>query len=317
VTIEASAPVRICDLGGWTDTWFGGPGRVLNVAIAPGVSVTIRELDAEPGVIVRGVESSSRLVGAAIAMEPPPAGRAFEIVVTPAVPPGSGAGTSAAAAVALLAALAALRDEPWSPHAIARDAHRLEVEHLELESGVQDQLSAALGGIHFIEIDAYPDAEARRLPDWDELGARLSLVFVGHAHDSSSVHREVIDRVAAQPSAAFDRLRDAAVAARDAVVAHDLHAFGAAMIDNTDAQRSLHADLVGVDARRVIELAAGDGALGWKVNGAGGDGGSLTILSASADARRAFEASIVELNPEYRTFPVAISPSGVEVRRTT
>ena len=30
--IESSAPVRICDNGGWTDTWFGGPGRVLNMA---------------------------------------------------------------------------------------------------------------------------------------------------------------------------------------------------------------------------------------------------------------------------------------------
>ena len=39
--IEASVPVRICDIGGWTDTWFGGPGRVLNVAVTPGVEVSI------------------------------------------------------------------------------------------------------------------------------------------------------------------------------------------------------------------------------------------------------------------------------------
>jgi len=40
--IEASVPVRICDNGGWTDTWFGGPGRVLNIAVTPGVDVSIR-----------------------------------------------------------------------------------------------------------------------------------------------------------------------------------------------------------------------------------------------------------------------------------
>ena len=33
--ITASAPVRVCDNGGWTDTWFGGPGRVLNIAVSP------------------------------------------------------------------------------------------------------------------------------------------------------------------------------------------------------------------------------------------------------------------------------------------
>src|ERR1700690_3999574 len=40
--ITASAPVRVCDHGGWTDTWFGGPGRVLNIAVTPGVEVSIR-----------------------------------------------------------------------------------------------------------------------------------------------------------------------------------------------------------------------------------------------------------------------------------
>jgi D-glycero-alpha-D-manno-heptose-7-phosphate kinase len=314
VAIDVSAPVRICDLGGWTDTWFGGPGRVLNVAVRPGVTVSIRELDGEPGVVVLGVESSSRLAGAAIAMSPPPADRAFEIVVHAAVPPGSGAGTSAAAAVALLVALAEVRGDPWSAHEVARDAHRLEIEHLGLESGVQDQLSAAFGGMNFIEIDAYPDAEVQRLPDWDELGARLSLVFVGHAHDSSSVHREVIRHVRSRPSSAFDRLRDAAVAAHDAVLARDLRAFGTAMIDNTEAQRSLHSDLVGVDARRVIVLAASHGALGWKVNGAGGDGGSLTILSPSSKAKGELEAAVVQLDVDYRTFAIAISPTGVEAR---
>ena len=57
-------------------------------------------------------------------------------------------------------------------------------------------------------------------------------------------------------SPVFARLRDAAVAARDAVLAQDLDAFGRAMIANTDAQASLHPELVGVDARRVIEIAA-------------------------------------------------------------
>ena len=41
MAIKASAPVRVCDNGGWTDTWFGGPGRVLNIAVTPGVEVSI------------------------------------------------------------------------------------------------------------------------------------------------------------------------------------------------------------------------------------------------------------------------------------
>ena len=29
--INAVAPIRICDLGGWTDTWFSETGNILNI----------------------------------------------------------------------------------------------------------------------------------------------------------------------------------------------------------------------------------------------------------------------------------------------
>ena len=39
--VVATAPTRICDCGGWTDTWFAGHGAVLHIAIMPGVRVTV------------------------------------------------------------------------------------------------------------------------------------------------------------------------------------------------------------------------------------------------------------------------------------
>ena len=167
-----------------------------------------------------------------------------------AVPAGCGAGTSAAVAVALLGALAAARGEQLSPREVAYAAHRLEVDVLGVESGIQDQLSAAFGGINYLEIEPYPEATVHALPAWEELGSRLTLVFLGRAHDSSQRappgHRE---RRTSGIARSFSRLRDAAVAARDAVLARDLDAFGQAMIANTEAQSSLHAELVGIDAR--------------------------------------------------------------------
>src|SRR4029079_3415169 len=38
-TVTITAPVRICDGGGWTDTWFARRGAVLHIALWPGVSV--------------------------------------------------------------------------------------------------------------------------------------------------------------------------------------------------------------------------------------------------------------------------------------
>jgi len=326
--IEASAPVRICDNGGWTDTWFGGPGRVVNIAVTPGAEVSIRATAGSDPVllsvetfgdrypIVPGASRVSRhpLLEAAIDALPPPAHLAVEVSVRSLVPAGCGAGTSAAVAVALLGGLAAARCQQLSPRDVAYAAHRLEVDVLSVQSGIQDQLSAAFGGINYLEIERYPNATVHSLPVWDELGARLTLVFLGRAHNSSDVHRQVIENVGTHGSEVFSRLRAAAVAARDAVLAADLEAFGQAMIANTEAQDSLHPALVGAAARRVIEIAAAHRALGWKVNGAGGEGGSIAILSTTREAKAAFEARVAALDTRYRVLPIQLSSVGLQVR---
>jgi len=325
--IEASVPVRICDIGGWTDTWFGGPGRVVNVAIRPGLTVAIRRTG-ESGVVRLAVDDEAAsyevvpgsrrearhpLLEAAIDALPPPDALGIAVTVRSSVPPGCGTGTSASVAVGLLGGLAAVRSEQWSPRDLAYAAHRLEVEVLGRESGIQDQLSAAFGGINYLEIDQYPDATVSTLPSWVELSARLTLVFVGHAHDSSAMHDQVIERLAGPASRALPGLRDAATAARDAVLGHDLRAFGQAMIANSQAQERLHPDLIGSDAHRVIEIAAGEQAIGWKVNGAGGDGGSVTLLAQDPERKAALDAAVTRLDPRYRILPVEVAPTGLAV----
>ena len=129
--IKAWAPVRICDNGGWTDSWFGGPGRVLNIAVAPGVEVSIGVVEGPDPVVLDidhfgdrygMVPGSSRagrhpLLEAAIDALPPPMDRPVEVTVRSSVPAGCGAGTSAAVAVALVGGLTILRGERLSPRA--------------------------------------------------------------------------------------------------------------------------------------------------------------------------------------------------------
>jgi D-glycero-alpha-D-manno-heptose-7-phosphate kinase len=141
-------------------------------------------------------------------------------------------------------------------------------------------------------------------------------VFLGQSHSSSKVHERVIaDLQDAGPDAKQLRpLRRTPLRARDALYAGDFVALGRAMIDNTEAQQGLHPELVSASHAAVIEVAKRFDALGWKVNGAGGDGGSVTILGSpqSAANREMLRAITVEV-PGTQSIPIHLSPQGLRV----
>lgn len=299
--MRATVPVRTCDIGGWTDTWFGGPGRVLNIATSPGIEVTVERAEGPP----RG--GRGRLVQAAL--DEYPTGTEVDVRVSSGVPAGSALGTSSAVAVALIGALTALRGEAPTPPGTARAAHRLETEILGEECGLQDQIAAAHGGISYIEVDTYPDAVVESLPGWPALNDLVSTIYLGKPHVSSQMHREIIDR---GDRGALEAMRAAAVSARGAVLSGDLYAFTDAVRLNAQAQQHLHPDVVGRDAVEVIDLARSSGALAWKVNGAGGDGGSLAVIHESPEARAVFEDT-VEKTGRWRVLRLQFSAEGLVV----
>jgi D-glycero-alpha-D-manno-heptose-7-phosphate kinase len=64
----------------------------------------------------------------------------------------------------------------------------------------------------------------------------------------------------------------------------------------------------------VISIAQAHGALGWKVNGAGGSGGSLTLLwGGDSAAKRAMLREIEQENELFRSIPIALSRQGLRV----
>src|SRR5216117_2595047 len=167
--INSVAPIRICDTGGWTDTWFAGHGKIFNIGVAPVVEVQIAvypraaradqitlhaENYGERYAIVPGQPGYTHhpLLEAAVAELPPPEDLAVEITIYSEAPAGCSTGTSASVAVALLGALDCLTPGRLTPHEIAYRAHRVEVERLGLQSGIQDQLCAAYGALNFIEM---------------------------------------------------------------------------------------------------------------------------------------------------------------------
>jgi D-glycero-alpha-D-manno-heptose-7-phosphate kinase len=335
--IQSTAPIRIADAGGWTDTWFAGHGRIFHIAVRPFVEVRLdvrpRIRRDEPMVINAenygeryprrgspGVWDRHPLIEAALEALPIPENLSCELLIRSEAPAGASTGTSAALAVAVLGAVARLTGTPLAPREVAALAHRVEVDRLGWQSGIQDQLCAALGGVNYIEMTAYPEARVTALeaPDdtWADLDRRLALIYLGRAHLSSAVHEAVIASLEQAGGAArvLERLREAADQARDAFVAGDLDALGRALTANTEAQALLHRSAVSDEARRVWHAAHRHGACGWKVNGAGGEGGSVTLLAGpDADDRRRMLHAVTSECPAVRIVPIRISRQGLQV----
>lgn len=357
--VSVTAPVRIADVGGWTDTWFAGHGAVCHIGVGPAVTVHARLWDMPSD--DRPVRVIAPDVGEDFRCGPSPTsgwatpvpGRqpllehavaavasrvdipgTITLRITAEVPPGASLGTSASVVVAVVAALEQVLATPDGSNGpvvltdrdrrrIAETAHRVETVAAGREAGVQDHWAAAFGGAQLIEITDYPtvrrtgirlDAATRTA-----LESRVVTVLVG-SHDSSAVHAEVIASIGdsgdggARRRSLLTQLSGLASEAAATLEAGDLDAWADVLTRSTRAQQRLHPGLVGAGHLEVIELARAHGAQGWKVNGAGGNGGSVTTVFASSEAASRFSGSISATRPDrpVRRFRVA---RGIEARR--
>ena len=86
------------------------------------------------------------------------------------------------------------------------------------------------------------------------------------------------------------------------------------MIENTEMQANLHPALISEDHQMVIDIARKQGAVGWKVNGAGGEGGSVTILSGpNRTAKRTMIRHIEKVETRFKNIPIYLSRFGLRV----
>lgn len=328
IRASASAPTRTADAGGWSDTWFAVHGTVCNVAIDHRAEVTVTARpDPEPTVrvIVHMTGEDYSFVPSA----PPGLHPIIEyaivateirgdvvVDIADSIAGGSGLGTSASVMVALVAALSAVVGESLDAGEIAVLAHAYETATGK-QSGVQDHAAAAWGGISRYDV-RYPSVRHQAIvmpgPARADLSARLHTVYFGAPHASGQLHEQVIARLNDGGGRdEIDLMRQAGASAAQALEMGDLSAYGASLTACNDAISQLHPGLVGGAARGLEAIARRHGARGWKVNGAGGEGGSMAVLGpADAAADAAMLAEIARV-PGWQPVDAAIAADGVRV----
>jgi len=336
--INAVAPTRICDVGGWTDTHFAKFGAVFNIAVYPYVEIQIHSLpiaETEARVVINAenfgdsyslnpgdvIYDKHPLIEAAIKTMKLPDDIALKINIFSYAPPGASMGTSAAVSVALTGALDALTLGRLTPHEVAALAHSIETKELGLECGVQDQLASVHGGINFIEIDKFPHTNVTNLkiPNniWWELEQRLLLTYIGKPHQSSEIHKMVIADLGNEPhnDPRLEQLRQLAYQSKDALYEGDFARLGGIFNENIKVQEALHKNLICDSFKEIISIANDFDAIGCKVNGAGGDGGSVAILTnGDMNKKRELKKALIQRN--FQILPIYLSRRGLRIWKT-
>ncbi|MHA1309589.1 MAG: GHMP family kinase ATP-binding protein [Candidatus Helarchaeota archaeon] len=333
--INSVAPIRICDIGGWTDTWFSEFGKIFNIGVYPyaEVQVEIYSMKENNQIIIQAENFGDRyivdhenmqykhpLIEASIKKMNLPKNLTYQINIFSEAPIGASTGTSSAVSVALIGALNHFNRSNLNLKDIAYTAHYIETKMLNQQSGIQDQICSAFGGINFIDMYKYPYARIHKIklpnPIWWELERRLILIYLGKSHNSSKMHEKVIKELENESpnNRKLNDLRKLALKAVNAIRKGDFNEFGEIMVKNTLAQEQLHHELISKEARKVIEIAKEYGALGYKINGAGGDGGSLTILcNPLSHIKRNMIRSIEDENKIFKNIPIYLSRRGLRV----
>lgn len=325
--INARCPVRVCDIGGWTDTHYYQYGKVTNFAInlyshvrltrnkSDAINIISENLDQDVTIRdYRKIEYDGVLDLLKAAVKRMNVQEGIDIFVRSDAPPGCGTGTSASIAVALVGALAKLQGKNLLPFQAARVAHQIETQELGLESGVQDQYAAAYGGICHMDID-YPGVSLARVSIPPSLAcmleARWVLVYLG-SRKSSEMHIDVIKKYQeGDPDTveAHNTLRDLAEKMVAELQAGNPSGVAEIMNANWAAQQLLHPRITSPAIKHLEKLAIDVGAEGFKVNGAGG-GGSAVVM-AGPGSEYALKKRLLE--EKYIHYPCHLNMSGLQI----
>ncbi|MDA8189433.1 MAG: GHMP kinase [Dehalococcoidales bacterium] len=195
------------------------------------------------------------------------------------VPPGTGLGSSSAVAVAIVKALAMLREQDMSKQEVAEMACRIEIEKLGMPIGKQDQYASAFGGLNTFSFCR--DGTVVREPlglepeTIQNLERRLMLFFTGSAHNSASILQNQRAKSEDDNSvvvASLHRIKSMAEEAKRLLLTGALDEFGWLLHETWQRKRQLAEGVSNPNIDHWYELARASGAIGGKITGAGGGG---------------------------------------------
>jgi D-glycero-alpha-D-manno-heptose-7-phosphate kinase len=208
-------------------------------------------------------------------------------------PAGAGIAGSSALAIAVCGALARFTGASMDAELLLQTAMNVECQTIRVPTGVQDYRPALYGGIAAIELRT--DAIRRVAIDVDprELERRIVLAYTGAPRNSGTNNWEITKRhIDGDPHIfdCFERIRDTAVAMRQALARHDWDEVGRQIATEWENRKRLAPGVSTPTIDRLMARAASAGATAAKVCGAGG--GGCLFCYGPPEHRHSIEAAL-------------------------
>jgi len=325
VIIESSAPTRADLAGGTVDIWplylFHSGAMTVNFALSLRAHVRIATRDDDRLILEsrdRGIrfettldridelarEESLELVSKMVHFFQPEIG--FHLVAHSEAPAGAGISGSSALAIALIGALNKLAGDRYEKRQFIGIAANIETTVIKVPAGLQDYYPAFYGSTSCIHLD--PDGVDREhlAIDEGEIEHRFVICYTGEPRHSGINNWEVFKRHIDRDQevfAIFERIRDAAVQMRAALLANDWSAVAETMRTAYPNRKRLAPGITTPHMDRLVEKALANGAEAAKVCGAGG-GGCIAFLCAEG-RKPEVERALVEAGGEILKWEVA------------
>ncbi|GAC1463110.1 MAG: GHMP kinase [Ktedonobacteraceae bacterium] len=204
--------------------------------------------------------------------------KGVNLFIASEVPPGTGLGSSSAAAVTMIHALSTLVEQPMTKQQVAELASFIEITKMHMPIGKQDQYASAFGDINKITFtdDSVTVEPLKIAPDVRQtLEHRLLLFFTGSSRESTSILKHQRKSTQDNDEAVLQALHNIKQVALDmqaCLERGDLDEFARLLHYSWQEKRRLAPGLSNTFIDECYELALKNGATAGKITGAGGGG---------------------------------------------
>jgi len=330
VIIETSAPTRVDLAGGTIDIpplyLFHEGAMTVNFALSIRAHCRI-ETRNDDRIIIESIDQNSRLETTladltTLRTEPrlellsklvyffrPETG--FHMTTRSDAPAGAGLAGSSTLNIATVAALNKLVGDKYEPEKFISIAAAVETQVIRVPAGYQDYYPAQFGGVAAIHFDVEGMNREGLYIDKDALERRIAVCYTGEPRNSGINNWEITKRHIdgdREIFEIFEGIRDAAVAARSALLASEWGDLGDILkMAHIDRQR-LSPNITTPQTDHLIEVALANGAIAPKVCGAGGGG---CIAFYCEDGLRNDVETALSHEQGVRVLDCSIDPDGL------